>query len=339
MTYADMTFEIITILILVAGFAVLAYLFTRKPKTDATLQLMTEWLKSIKESSEGTRKEIQDSILKSNQEINKRLTDAAKLFGEVQHKVGQMTELGRSMKDVQELLKGPKTRGIFGEDALESLLKQVMPVQNYQMQYRFQSGEAVDCVIKLKEGLICIDSKFPLENFRSMMKSESKEDKENFRKNFTRDVKKHVETIAKKYILPKEGTMDFALMYVPMESVFQEIVNDQELMDYSRSKKILVTSPNSFYHYVTVIHTALKGAQINELAKQVLNTISALKQESDKFSANLGILTKHVTNAKNTVDAVNEGFRNLSGKIESAYSLQLEEKKQAEELESPDLKN
>lgn len=332
-----MNFQALTIVILVAGFALLAYLFTRKPKTDTTMQLMTEWLKSIKDSSEGTRKEIQDSISKSNQEINKRLTDAARLFSEVQNKVGQMTELGRSMKDVQELLKGPKSRGIFGEDALESLLKQVMPQSSYQMQYRFQSGEAVDCVIKLKEGLICIDSKFPLENFRGMMKTENQEDKENFRKNFARDVKKHIEAIARKYILTKEGTMDFALMYVPMESVFQEIINDQELMDYSRGKKVLVTSPNSFYHYITVIHTALKGAQINELAKQVLNTISSLKQESDKFATNLSVLTKHVTNAKNTVDVVNEGYRSLGSKIESAYSLQLEEKKETEKLSGPEI--
>ncbi len=333
-----MNFQILIVVILAVGFGILAYLFSRKPKQDQAMQLMAEWLKSIKESSESTRKEIQESILKSNQEINKRLTDAAKLFGEVQHKVGQMTELGRSMKDVQELLKGPKTRGIFGEDALESLLKQVMAQENYQMQYRFQSGDIVDCVIKLKEGIICIDSKFPLENFRAMMKTENEEDKTNFRKNFFRDAKKHIDAIARKYILPKEGTMDFALMYVPMESVFQEMVNDQELIDFARSRKVLVTSPNSFYHYITVIHTALKGAQINELAKQVLNTIAALKQESDKFAANLGVLTKHITNAKNTVDVVNEGYRSLSSKIESAFSLQLEEKKETEKLGSPEFK-
>lgn len=332
-----MNFQVLTILVLVAGFGLVLYFLGRRPKQDQALKVMMEWMKNIKEGGELTRKEIQDSIEKTNQEINKRLTDAARLFAEVQNKVGQMTELGRSMKDVQELLKGPKTRGLFGEDALESLLKQVLPTHSYQMQYRFESGEAVDCVIKLKEGLICIDSKFPLENFRAMMKTESEEDKENFRKAFLRDTKKHIEVITKKYILPKEGTLDFALMYVPMESVFQEIVNDQELMDYARTKKVLITSPNSFYHYVTVIHTALKGAQINELAKQILNIISAMKQDSDKFATTLGVLNKHVTNAKNTVEVANEDFRNLAGKIQNAYSLQLEEKSQVEKLTEPKL--
>ena len=301
------------------------------------MRVMMEWMKSIKDGGDLTRREIQDSIQKTNQDISKRLTDAAKLFAEVQNKVGQMTELGRSMKDVQELLKGPKTRGLFGEDALESLLKQVLPSQHYQMQYRFQSGEAVDCVIKLKEGMICIDSKFPLENFRALMKSENEEDRENFRKAFFRDVKKHIESIAKKYILTNEGTLDFALMYVPMESVFQEIANEQTVMEFARSKKIYITSPNSFYHYIAVIIQGLRGAQLNEMTTKVLNIISAIKQSSDKFAMNLNVLNKHVTNAKNTVEIVNEDFRSLSSKIDTAHSMQIEEKAHVEQLKNPEI--
>lgn len=334
-----MNLEAFILIVILLGFGLVLFFVGKKPKQNQALEVMMEWMKSVKDAGDLTRKEIQDSIRNSSEDINRRLTDAAKLFAQVQRDVGQMTELGRSMKDVQEFLKGPKSRGIFGEDALESLLKQVLPSQNYQIQYRFESGETVDCVIKLKEGLVCIDSKFPLENFRAMMKSENEEDKDNFRKTFLRDVKKHIETIAKKYILTKEGTLDFALMYVPMESVFQEIVNDQSLMEFARTKKVLITSPNSFYHYVTVIHTALKGAQINELAKQILNIISALKQASDRFATNLSVLTKHVTNAKNTVDTVNEDYRALSSKIQSAYTLQVEEKKQVGQLEKPEIFN
>lgn len=332
-----MALQITFLLIIIAGFAGIAYLLVRKPKADRGLDVLLEWLKEMRESTDSLQKRLDERLGESHKSMTERLDNAARLFAQVQKEVGQMTELGRSMKDVQELLKGPKSRGLFGEDALESLLKQVLPAQNYQMQYRFESGEAVDCVIKLKEGLVCIDSKFPLENFRAMMKSESDEDKENFRKAFLRDVKKHVETIAKKYILPKEGTLDFALMYVPMESVFLEIVNDQELMEYARTRKILVTSPNSFYHYLTVIHTALRGAQINELAKQILNIISALKQDSDRFATNLSTLTRHVTNAKNIVEAVNEDYRSLSSKIQSAYTLQVEEKKETAKIGKPEI--
>jgi len=330
-------FEILTLTILLGGIAAILYFLHRKPKSDQAVQVMLDWMKSLQEKNEVTRKEIQDSITGSNKDINNRLTEAARLFADVQRKVGEMTELGRSMKDVQELLKGPKTRGIFGEDALEMLLKQVLPQSSYQMQYRFESGEIVDCVIRLKEGLICVDSKFPLENFRSLLKAESEVDQIAFRKTFARDVKKHVEAIAKKYILPTEGTLDFALMYVPMESVFQEIVNDQELNEFARGKKIFITSPNSFYNYITTISNVLKGAQINEVARQVLNLLSALKQDADKFGGTLSILTKHLTNAKNTVDLANEDFRSLSSKVDRAQTLQIEEKKQVEELGAPKL--
>lgn len=332
-----MNFQLILILITAAGFAAVLYFIIRKPKGDQAVQVMLDWMKSLQEKSEVTRKEIQDSISISNKDINNRLTEAARLFADVQRKVGEMTELGRSMKDVQELLKGPKTRGIFGEDALEMLLKQVLPLQSYQMQYRFESGEIVDCVIRLKEGLICVDSKFPLENFRALLKAQNEIDQTAFRKAFAKDVKKHVESIAKKYILPNEGTLDFALMYVPMESVFQEIVNDQELNEFSRGKKIFITSPNSFYNYITTISNVLKGSKMNELARQVLNLLGALKQDSDKFTNTLSVLTKHVTNAKSTVDSVNDEFRSLASKVERARSLQIEEKKQAEELGAPKL--
>ena len=108
-----------------------------------------------------------------------------------------------------------------------------------------------------------------------MIKSEKEEDQIAFRKAFFKDVKKHIETIAKKYILPNEGTLDFALMYVPMESIFQEIINEPDIQDFARSKKILITSPNSFYHYLTVINNSLRGSQINELAKQLQRIIGA----------------------------------------------------------------
>ncbi len=332
-----MNLEQILLIILIAGIGVVLFFLTRKPKADQSVQVMLDWMKSLQEKSELSRKEIQDSIAGSNKDINSRLTEAARLFADVQRKVGEMTELGRSMKDVQELLRGPKTRGIFGEDALEMLLKQVLPLSSYQMQHRFESGEIVDCVIRLKEGLICVDSKFPLENFRALLKTENQIDEMAFRKAFAKDVKKHVETIAKKYILPNEGTLDFALMYVPMESVFQEIVNDQELNEYARGKNIFITSPNSFYNYITTIANVLKGAQVNELARQILGLMSALKIDSEKFASTLSVLTKHITSAKNTVDVVNEGYRSLDNKINSAYNLQLEEKKEAEQLQDPNL--
>lgn len=313
--------------VVIAGFIAVIFVMRKslaKPPQDETSKLMLDYVKSLKEGTESSRKEIESKIAQSDEKINNRLTEAARMFADVQKKVGEMTELGRGMKDIQDLLKGPKLRGGMGEESLEMLLKQVLPAQHYQMQYRFNSGEVVDCIIRINKEILCIDSKFPLENFRAMIKSDKEDDQLAFRKAFFKDVKKHIDAIAKKYILPNEGTMDNALMYVPMESVFREINDEQDVQDYARSKKILITSPNSFYHHLTVINNSLRGAQINEMAKQLLRMVSAIKQDSDKFINNLSVLTKHITNAKNVTDLVNEDYRKLAGKIENAYDLQLD---------------
>ncbi len=320
---------------LIAGFSALFY-FLRKGQTgqgeNESVKILTEWMKSLKDDTESSRKEIQQSISKSSDDLNKRLTEAARLFADVQSKVGEMAEVGRGMKDIQDLLKGPKLRGGMGEESLEMTLKQVLPDKAYQMQYRFSTGEIVDCIVRVGKELICIDSKFPLENFRMLVKSDKEVDQLKFKKDFSKDVKKHIDAISKKYILPDESTMDFALMYVPMESVFQEINNDPETSEYARSKKVYITSPNSFYHYLTIIMNSLKAAQVNEMIKPLLRAIASIKQDSDKFGNNLSVLTKHVTNAKNTSDIINEDFRKLASKISNAYAVQIEEKVQLEEL-------
>lgn len=321
--------------ILVAGFAALFYYMktsSAKPQDNESMKLMTEWMKSLKDDTDSSRKEIQTSIQKSSEDLNRRLTEAARLFADVQHKVGEMSEIGRGMKDIQDLLKGPKLRGGMGEESLEMTLKQVLSDKNFQLQYRFSTGEIVDCIIRVGKELISVDSKFPLENFRQLVRSEKEEDQLKFRKDFFKDVKKHIEAISKKYILPNENTMDFALMYIPMESVFQEIINDGEIMDFARTKKVYITSPNSFYHYLTIILNSLRASQINEMIKPMLRAIAGIKQDSDKFSGNLSVLTKHITNAKNTSDSINEDFRKLASKIEGAYGLQVAEEGKVNEI-------
>lgn len=316
--------------VLVLGFAALFYFIlelkkqSQKPQDDQSLKVMMEWMKDIKLGSDSSRKEIQDSIQKGNDDLNKRLTDAARLFSEVQHKVGEMTEVGRGMKEIQEMLRGSKLRGGMGETSLEMTLKQILSNNNYQLQYRFNSGETVDCVIKMGKELLSVDSKFPLENFRLLIKAESEEDQTKFRKDFFKDVKKHIDSISKKYILPNENTMDFAMMFLPLESLFQEIINDPETSEYARMKRIYITSHNSFYHFLTIINNGLRGTQINEMIKPLIRTIAALKQDSDKFIGSLSTLTKHITNAKNSSDLINEDFRKLASKIESAHGLQIE---------------
>ncbi len=315
-----MTFEIATIIVLAAGFGIVIYFLTRKPKDDKGLQVMLEWLKEMRGSSDSMQKRMDET----NKAINERLDNAAKVIGGISKELGQMYELGRDMKKVQEFLVSPKRRGGLGEEVLASLLEQYFPNSEFALQYRFKSGDVVDAIVKVQGKLLCIDSKFSMENYRDFISAEAEASREAARKAFLRDIKKRIEEIHKKYILPQEGTFDFAMMYVPSEAVFYEIINDESLTEFSRNKRIYVCSPNSFMHYLQIIMLSLRGQKINEAANQIMNLIAAIRQDSEKFGRNLEVMSRHITNAKNTNDLVVTDYSQLKNKIEQVAGLRIE---------------
>ncbi len=315
-----MNYQILTIIIVAAGFAVVVYLLNRRPKQDQGLQVMLEWLKEMRGSSESMQKRLDET----NRSINERLDNAARVIGGISKELGQMYELGKDMKKVQEFLVSPKRRGGLGEEVLASLLEQYFPQSEFALQYRFKSGEVVDAVIKVQGKLLTIDSKFTMENYRDFLNAEAEDAREAARKAFLRDIKKRVDEIHKKYILPEEGTFDFAMMYVPSEAVFYEIINDESLTEYARSKRVYVSSPNSFMYYLQIIMLSLRGQKINEAANQIMSLIAAIRQDSDKFGRNLEVMSRHITNAKNTSDLVATDYVQLKGKIEQVAGLKIE---------------
>ncbi|MDD3679745.1 MAG: DNA recombination protein RmuC, partial [Candidatus Shapirobacteria bacterium] len=177
---------------------------------------LTEWLKSMQQSLDKTNenlnhamresnKVVADSLHKSSQNMNERLDKAAEFIAGVKKEVGQMAEIGRGMKDIQEFLRSPKLRGNIGEMVLKELLGQMLPKKTFNLQYSFKSGEVVDAAIQTEAGIVPIDSKFPMENFRKMMSAQTDKEKESAQKVFTNDVRKHIRAISSKYILPDEG--------------------------------------------------------------------------------------------------------------------------------------
>jgi len=168
-----------------------------------------------------------------------------------------------------------------------------------------------------------------------MMKSESEAEKKVFEKEFGRDVKKHIDDIAKKYILPEEGTIDYALMYVPSEPVYYEIMSNlPELSEYSHKKRVLPVSPSTFYAYMRAILMSFEGKKIEERARSILAALRGIKGESEKFGDALQVLTKHINNAKNTSDLVNSRYITLNSKIDTAQGLK--GKAESPALEEPE---
>ncbi len=311
--------------ILIVGFAIVIYLINKKQNSNTDSSLI-EWMKSMQTSFDSNSKTMNSTLLSNTQALNDRLDKAAQVIGAVQKNIGEMSEIGRSMKDLNEFLKSPKLRGNMGEHILKELLGQMLPKASFNMQYAFKNGSIVDAAIKTEAGIIPIDSKFPMENFRLMNAAESETEKKTAEKVFLSDIKKHIDDIAKKYILPAEGTIDYALMYVPSESVYYEIVNNSTLFDYSQKQRVLPVSPMTFYAYLRAILMGFEGQKITQHAQKILSSLRAIQTEYTKVGENLETLNKHVTNSYNMMNQVDTGFSKLGEKIKSTSTLEQEEK-------------
>lgn len=287
-------------------------------KPDETLK---EWLKSQQIASQSMSKAI-----------NERLDNAARVIAQVQRSIGEMSEIGRGMKELQEFLRSPKLRGNIGEQVLKELLGQMLPKQSFHLQYSFKSGAIVDAAIKTASGIIPVDSKFPMENFRRMVAAKNEEEKRTVEKEFIRDVKNHIDSISSKYILTEEGTIDYALMYIPSEAVYYEVVNNPELFDYSGKKRVLPVSPMTFYAYLKAILASFEGQKIEAKARQILSAIRAIQKDYQKVEDSLSILGRHIQNAYNQMNNVLNGFTLLGQKLTSTQFLgsDKEEPKQLE---------
>jgi DNA recombination protein RmuC len=212
-------------------------------------------------------------------------------------------------------------------------LAQILPKQSFNFQYTFKSGEKVDAVIKTTAGMIPIDSKFPMENFRKMTGAESEAEKKTFEKQFVRDVKIHIDTISKKYILTEEGTIDYALMYIPSEAVYYEIVNNPKLFDHASSKRVLPVSPTTFYAYMRAILMSFEGQKIETKAREILAAIRAVQKDYNKVEDNLSKLQRHLNNAYNMMSNVLTSFTQLGQKIVSTQTLGQGVEKEAKKIE------
>ncbi|MFA5995278.1 MAG: DNA recombination protein RmuC [Patescibacteria group bacterium] len=265
---------------------------------------------------------MQQRLDKVSDGLNTRLDNAARVIADVSKNLGQMQEIGHNMKDLQNFLKSPKLRGNIGEQILQDLLGQNFPKELFQMQYKFNNGEIVDALLKTDNGFIGIDAKFPLENFNYLMQAKSDAEQQNFQKLFIRDVKKHITAIAKKYIVPEEGTVNFAVMYIPSESVYYEIIRDDiDLNNFSNTHKVLLVSPNSFYYFLKVILMGMQGKKIEAQAQAILSTIEGIAKDSKKFGESLSVLNTHISNAKGALDRVNTDYGRLSGMIDQVKLL------------------
>ena len=312
---------VVLIVVVITGFCILAWLVKRElgnKKEDTTL---TEWLRSMQSSIEHTNTDVTKVLQENTRQFNTRLDTATNVIGDLKKSLGEMSEVGRGIRSLQEFLQSPKLRGNIGEQVLTDMIGQTFPKNSFHLQYSFKSGMKVDAVLKTDAGLLCIDSKFPMENFSLMHKGETEEIRARAKREFVADVKKHVGDISKKYILPEEGTMDFALMYIPSESVYYEIANMEELMGYARKLRVYPVSPNTLYAHLQVLLLSFQGKDLEQKSKQVFMLLRAIQKDYGKVEENLGVLGRHITNANNTMSSVSSAFGLLGQKLSQTKTL------------------
>jgi len=292
---------------------------------------ITQFLSDNQTILQKVNTDLTQTLQTVDKNVNSRLDKAAQVISDLHQKIGQVhettkqvQEIGKDIASLQEILKAPKLRGGLGELFLSDLLKQVLPAASYKEQYRFKSGEKVDAVIILKGGLVPIDSKFPLENFKRIMAAKEEAPRKTAKKQFIRDVKKHIDSIHQKYILPDEGTFDFALMYIMAENVYYEIIikdedsdDEQGLLKYALENRVIPVSPNSFYAYLQTILLGLKGLRIEAQAQEIFTYLSRLEGDFEKVMNDFDTMGKHLKDVFNKYEDTEKRLGKFGDKLTS----------------------
>jgi DNA recombination protein RmuC len=236
--------------------------------------------------------------------------------------------VGQNIASLQEILQAPKLRGGLGELFLSEVLSQILTPEHFSLQHRFKSGEIVDAVVRLGDGLVPIDSKFPLEAFRRLMRITDEDERQRERRQFVRDVKRHVDSIAKKYIQPDEGTFGFAFMYIPAENVYYEVIlrdeslgESQSLLEHALGRHVIPVSPTSFYAYLQSILLGLRGLRIEQRAREITGYLARLQGDFEKFQECFDTLGKHLKNAQNAFDRADGLRKKFEAKLEASAQL------------------
>ncbi len=328
---------LIVALAVVVPLGLAAYFFSRqlsKFKQDLSKEsegqnVLMEWLKDMKSSMDKNTDTLERQLATQRQAMNQqtkliweRLDNSMDVVRQVQKQLGGLQEFGNDMKDLSNILKSPKLRGGLGEQFLYEILANFLPNHLYKTQFKFKNGETCDAIVYTDKGIIPIDSKFPMENFKAMLDSADEVTREKARKVFLSDVKKRIDEISGKYILPEEGTTGQAVMYIPSENVFYElIVNAPQVEEYAKQKNIVVTSPNTLCYFLKVIMVAYQQHELEKHAKEILQSLSGIKMEASKFEEELGVLGRHISNSYKSMDNVTSKFGKLFGKIEGVSAL------------------
>ena len=330
------------LIIILCGMGVMLYVVTSRLKdlnqrssVDLLKTDVVELNRTVQQLSQNMSDKLERSNTQVQNSVHKQLSESAKLVADVTRRLTKLDETNNRVVDVatelktlQNVLSNPKQRGVFGEFYLESVLENVLPPNQYQMQYGFKDGQIVDAVIFLDKGKILpLDSKFSLENYNRMVNAEDKTHRDALLFKVKSDLKTRIDETSK-YIRPGEGTMDFAFMFIPSESLYYDLLinnvsngsSARDLIEYAfRDKKVIIVSPTSFMAYLQTVLQGLRSLQIEEQAKDIQIRVGKLGQHINKFDEymkklgiSLGQTVGHYNNAHKELGKVDKDIIKIS---------------------------
>jgi DNA recombination protein RmuC len=281
----------------------------------------------LRRAVDGRVEGVEKRLAAGQQSVSDHLGQSTHIMKELGERLGRLHEASQKIEKLagdvtrlEDLLKPPKLRGALGEMFLEQALAQVLPPAAYATQHPLGDGVVVDAVVFVQERMVPIDSKFPLENFRRARETEEEPERRRARLQFGRDVRKHIDAIAERYIRPANGTCDFALMYVPAEAVYADIVADEEggaLADYAATKRVIPVSPRLLYAYISTVALGLRGVELQENAREVHQNISELARLWDRVAGPVDKLGVHLQNAQKQYEEASRALDRFSTRLET----------------------
>lgn len=345
-------FFVLTVILLIVGIAVILIalsLFSRRltksRENDQSLVLLQNQINEMARMMNtklGESNQIINERLKENREslerntlnIHKQITDFTTGIVKMEEGIRQVNTSVQEVSSFQQIFRTPKLRGRWGELALEHILTQYFPKEMFSLQHYFKSGEAVDAILKLPNGkILSIDAKFPYESFERMIEAINDKEKEVAKKAFATAVKIEIDDIASKYILPAEDTMDVAIMYIPAEAVYFEINNSlTDVVSYAQSKRIFLSSPNTFSLMLQVIQQWAHDMQIGRQTRDLIKRMNRIVEDSQKLGESFGKLGKHLSDARSSYEDSDKRLNLLKERTEKLIELEAEE---VEKIELP----
>ncbi len=325
--------QIAVVVLLVAVLAIQVYnafLKKEEKEDDKSMLLMQQQLQELtrtmdtrlsensKAMQEGSRIQFRESkelIQDINKEMNEQLRGVIKGVTEVGESSKQVFQVADQLRELQDILKNPKQRGILGEYYLETVLQNVLPPESFKMQYAFEDGEIVDAAVFVKGKVIPVDSKFSLDNYNRYIAATDPVEKAQFEKTFINDLKLRITETAK-YIRPSEKTTDFAFMFIPHEGIYYDLLSnkvgsgEENLIQRSAGKyKVIIVSPTSFLAYLQTVLQGLKALEIEEKAQDIIKNVEKLSGHITRYEE---YYQKLGNTLSTTVNHYNAGYKELN---------------------------